>query len=229
MVQYDIHDKKANGKWRKMLGAKTLNKQIADFHFKMHDSNKVKQKNRLGDWGTSLDISPAFHHLIVQTESQPYLAFEFQNNHYTYRAIPFGTKHSPIFFATAMEPIMQQIRMKTEIRVINYVDDIFLLHQNKDYLKNMTQKVKDSLKYFEFTMNTEKSETEPKQKLHFPEFNGPSESICGKTERMEYNDDNEQDRNSKHKLVDSEIQSDHSSIVNTDISTNDNDNRCSTQ
>ncbi|KAA6323043.1 MAG: hypothetical protein EZS28_054359, partial [Streblomastix strix] len=99
-------------------------------------SIEVKQTIRLRDWGTSLDLTSAFHHLIVQAESQPYLAFEFQNNHYTYRAMPFGTKHSPIYFATAMEPIMQQIRMKTEIRIINYVDDILLLHQNKEYLKN---------------------------------------------------------------------------------------------
>ncbi|KAA6368720.1 MAG: putative reverse transcriptase, partial [Streblomastix strix] len=159
--------KKANGKWRKILDAKALNKQIADFHFKMHDSNEVKQTIRPGDWGTSLDLSSAFHHLIVQTESQPYLAFEFQNNYYTYRAMPFGTKHSPIYFATAMEPIMQQIRMKTEIRIINYVDDILLLHQNKEYLKNMTQKVIETLIYFGFTMNTEKSEIEPNQTVIF--------------------------------------------------------------
>ncbi|KAA6364048.1 MAG: putative reverse transcriptase, partial [Streblomastix strix] len=159
--------KKANGKWRKILDAKALNKQIADFHFKMHDSIEVKQTIRPGDWGTSLDLTSAFHHLIVQAESQPYLAFEFQNNHYTYRAMPFGTKHSPIYFATAMEPIMQQIRMKTEIRIINYVDDILLLHQNKEYLKNMTQRVIDALKYFGFTMNMEKSEIEPSQTIIF--------------------------------------------------------------
>ncbi|KAA6390857.1 MAG: hypothetical protein EZS28_013617 [Streblomastix strix] len=34
---------KANGKWRKILDAKTLNKQIVYFHFKMHDANEVKQ------------------------------------------------------------------------------------------------------------------------------------------------------------------------------------------
>ncbi|KAA6371932.1 MAG: putative reverse transcriptase [Streblomastix strix] len=159
--------KKANGKWRRILDAKTLNKQIADFQFKMHDSIEVKQTIRLGDWGTSLDLSSAFHHLIVQTESQPYLAFEFQNSYYTYRAMPFGTKHSPIYFATAMDPIMQQIRMETEIRIINYVDDILLHHQNKEYLKNMTKKVIETLIYFGFTMNTEKSETEPNQTVIF--------------------------------------------------------------
>ncbi|KAA6335510.1 MAG: putative Pro-Pol polyprotein, partial [Streblomastix strix] len=133
----------------------------------MHDSIEVKQTIRPGDWGTSLDLTSAFHHLIVQAESQPYLAFEFQNNHYTYRAMPFGTKHSPIYFATAMEPIMQQIRIKTEIRIINYVDDILLLHQNKEYLKIMTQKVIDTLKYFGLTMNMEKSEIEPNQTVIF--------------------------------------------------------------
>ncbi|KAA6379852.1 MAG: putative Pro-Pol polyprotein [Streblomastix strix] len=157
----------ANRKWRKILDSKKQNKEIADFHFKMHDSNKVKRTIRLGDWGTSLDLSSAFHHLIVQTESQSYLAFEFQNNHYTYRAMPFGTKHSLIYFATAMEPIMQQITMKTEIRIINNVDDILLLHQNKGCLKNITQRVIDTRKYFGFTINTEKSEIEPNQIVIF--------------------------------------------------------------
>ncbi|KAA6341858.1 MAG: hypothetical protein EZS28_052426 [Streblomastix strix] len=57
--------------------------------------------------------------------------------------------------------------MKTEIRIINYVDDILLLHQNKEYLKNMTQKAIQILIYFGFAMNTEKSETEPNQTVIF--------------------------------------------------------------
>ncbi|KAA6393041.1 MAG: hypothetical protein EZS28_011437 [Streblomastix strix] len=43
----------------------------------------------------------------------------------------------------------------------------FLLHQNKEYLKNMTQKVINILKYFGFTMNTEKSESETNQTVIF--------------------------------------------------------------
>ncbi|KAA6361437.1 MAG: hypothetical protein EZS28_043035, partial [Streblomastix strix] len=101
--------KKANGKWRKILDVKALNKQIADFHFKMHDSNEGKQTIKLEDWSILLDLCSAFHYLIFQIESQLYLAFEFRNNHNTYRATPFGTKHSLIYFATSMEPIMQQI------------------------------------------------------------------------------------------------------------------------
>ncbi|KAA6371780.1 MAG: hypothetical protein EZS28_032692 [Streblomastix strix] len=57
--------------------------------------------------------------------------------------------------------------MKHEIRIINYVDGILLLHQNKEYLKNMTQRVIDTLKYLGFSMNMEKSETEPNQTVIF--------------------------------------------------------------
>ncbi|KAA6398450.1 MAG: hypothetical protein EZS28_006023 [Streblomastix strix] len=155
--------KKADGKWRKIPDAKTLNKEIADFHFKMHDSNEVKQTNILGDWSTSLDLSSIFPYLIVQTESQPYLAFVFQNNNFTYRAMPFGTKHSPIYLTTAMEPIMLQMQMKIEIKIVNYPDYIIPVHQNKEYLKNIIQKIIEALIYFWFTINTEKCETEPKQ------------------------------------------------------------------
>ncbi|KAA6394067.1 MAG: hypothetical protein EZS28_010400 [Streblomastix strix] len=101
--------KKADRKWKKILDAKEINKQIADFYFKRHGSSEVKQTIRLRDWTTSLDFSTTYHHLIVQTDSQLYQAFEFETNLYTYRAMPFGTKHSPIYFATEMEPIMQQI------------------------------------------------------------------------------------------------------------------------
>ncbi|KAA6357325.1 MAG: hypothetical protein EZS28_047148, partial [Streblomastix strix] len=159
--------KNANRKWGNIQAGTALNMEIADFHFKMHDSNEVKQTIRLGDRSTSKDLSSAFHHLIVQTESQSYLAIEFQNNHYTYSAMPLRTKHSSIFFATAIEPIMQQIRMKADIRIINYVDDILILLQNKEYLKNITQKVIEILEYFKFAMNTENSETELKQTVIF--------------------------------------------------------------
>ncbi|KAA6360452.1 MAG: hypothetical protein EZS28_044021 [Streblomastix strix] len=39
--------KKVSRKWRKILDAEVLNEEIADFHFKMHDLNEVKQTIRL--------------------------------------------------------------------------------------------------------------------------------------------------------------------------------------
>ncbi|KAA6394945.1 MAG: hypothetical protein EZS28_009526 [Streblomastix strix] len=159
--------KKANGKQRQIQDAKTLNKQIADFHTKLPDSNEVKQTIKLGDWSTSQDLSFALHHLIFHTETHPNLELKQKNIQYIYSEIPFGTKQSSIFFATAMEPIMQQIRMKIEIKIANYVDSILLRHKNKEYSKNMTQKVIDTVNYFGFTMNMENSETEQNQAVIF--------------------------------------------------------------
>ncbi|KAA6362369.1 MAG: hypothetical protein EZS28_042104 [Streblomastix strix] len=56
---------------------------------------------------------------------------------------------------------------KIEISIIKFIDNILLLHKNKEQLKNMSQNVIDSLKYFTFTINTEKSETEPNQSVTF--------------------------------------------------------------
>ncbi|KAA6375284.1 MAG: hypothetical protein EZS28_029188 [Streblomastix strix] len=63
----------------------------------------------IGVRNTTLGLSSAIQLLIVQAESQQYLAFEFRNNYFTYGARPFRTKHSPIFLTTVMEQIMQHI------------------------------------------------------------------------------------------------------------------------
>ncbi|KAA6377355.1 MAG: hypothetical protein EZS28_027120 [Streblomastix strix] len=73
----------------------------------------------------------------------------------------------------------------------------------------------------------ELSKTAILRSLTLPEYNGSSESISCKTERMEYDDDNEQNGIPRYKLVDSEAQGEHSSTINIDTTTNGNDNRSS--
>ncbi|KAA6374780.1 MAG: hypothetical protein EZS28_029694 [Streblomastix strix] len=80
---------------------------LQDARFEQGETNNYTWR-----WSTSLDLSSAFHHIIIQAESQPYLKLELKNNYYTYRAIPFGTKHSPIYFTTAMKPLIQQIKIE---------------------------------------------------------------------------------------------------------------------
>ncbi|KAA6387026.1 MAG: hypothetical protein EZS28_017448 [Streblomastix strix] len=112
--------KKPNGTWRKILDASKLNKEIEKLHFKMHGLEKVQILANQMDQITSLDLKSAFHHISVSPNSIPYLAFNFNNNKYAYKAMPFGTKHSPIFFAEAIESILRQIRKHSEIKILNY-------------------------------------------------------------------------------------------------------------
>jgi hypothetical protein len=63
-------------KWRKILDASALNKEIQTIYFKMNGTDQVRDLIRKGDWATSLDLKSAFHLLIVYPPYRPYLAFE---------------------------------------------------------------------------------------------------------------------------------------------------------
>ncbi|KAA6356751.1 MAG: putative Transposon Ty3-G Gag-Pol polyprotein, partial [Streblomastix strix] len=159
--------KKPNGTWRKILDASKLNKKIEKLHFKMHGLEEVQYIANQIDYATSLDLKSAFHHITVSPNSIPYLTFNFNNNNYAYKAVPFGTKHSPIFFAEAIESILRQVRIHSEIKILNYCDDILLIHQDKQTLKTQTMEIMKTLEQFGWTISTDKCETEPKQIITF--------------------------------------------------------------
>ncbi|KAA6327678.1 MAG: putative Transposon Ty3-G Gag-Pol polyprotein, partial [Streblomastix strix] len=159
--------KKPNGTWRKILDASKLNKEIEKLHFKMHGLEEVQYLANQMDYATSLDLKSTFHHITVSPNSIPYLAFNFNNNNNAYKAMPFGTKHSPIFFAEAIESILRQIRIHSEIKILNHCDDILLIHQDKQILKTQTMEIMRTLEQFEWTISIDKCETEPKQVITF--------------------------------------------------------------
>ncbi|KAA6373101.1 MAG: putative Transposon Ty3-G Gag-Pol polyprotein [Streblomastix strix] len=159
--------KKPNGTWSKILDASKLNKEIEKLHFKMHGLEEVQYLANQLDYATSLDLKSAFHHITVSPNSIPYLAFNFNNNNYAYKAMPFGTKHSPIFFAEAIESILRQIRIHSQVKILNYCDDILLIHQDKQILKTETMEIVRTLEQFVWIISTDKCEIEPKQIITF--------------------------------------------------------------
>ncbi|KAA6367064.1 MAG: putative reverse transcriptase [Streblomastix strix] len=159
--------KKPNGTWRKILDASKLNKEIEKLHFKIHELVEVQYLANEMDYATSLDLKSAFHYITVSPNSIPYVAFNFNNNNYAYKATSFGTKYSPIFFAEAIKLILRQIRIHSEIKILDYCDDILLIHQDKQTLKTQTMEIIRTLEQFRWTISTEKCETVPKQIITF--------------------------------------------------------------
>ncbi|KAA6392773.1 MAG: putative Transposon Ty3-I Gag-Pol polyprotein [Streblomastix strix] len=84
-----------------------------------------------------------------------------------HHTMPFWTKYSPIFFAEATESIFRQIRIHTQIKILNYCDDILLIHQDKQTLKIQTMEIMKTFEQFGWTISTDKCETEPKQIIAF--------------------------------------------------------------
>ncbi|KAA6391736.1 MAG: hypothetical protein EZS28_012740 [Streblomastix strix] len=79
----------------------------------------------------------------------------------------FGSKHSPIFIVETIASIIRQIRIHSEIKILNYCDDILLIQQDKQILKTQAIQIKRTLEQFGWTMSAEKCETEPKQIITF--------------------------------------------------------------
>jgi hypothetical protein len=74
----------------------------------------------------------------VDEAFQPYLAFTHRGRCYTYRAMPFGARHSPRVFTRALGYGLAYVRAHWEVRVVAYMDDILLLHQDREYLQLAT-------------------------------------------------------------------------------------------
>ena len=158
---------KPNGKWRKVLNNKVLCALQKDIHFKMESPEDIISTAQLNDFATSLDLSNAFNHLIVHPSLRPYLAFAFKGRTYTYRAMPFGAKHAPRLFTKALSYAISFIRRHWDIRMIVYMDDILLLHQDPKHLHISTLQIAIYLESLGWTVNRDKSEVTPKQQITF--------------------------------------------------------------
>jgi ribonuclease HI len=156
-----------SNKFRKILDCRELNNCLNSVYFKMENTQVVADILIQQDWGTSIDLTSAFNHLIVNPCFRPYLAFQFEGKLYTYRAMPFGLSLSPYLFTKMMRFPICFIRRNWQVRTVIYMDDILLLHQSQQYLSLATREIVNYLTYLGLTVNMEKSELIPKQELIF--------------------------------------------------------------
>jgi ribonuclease HI len=114
-----------------------------------------------------VDLTSAFNHLVVHPEARGFLAFQFQGRTFAYRAMPFGLSLSPFFFTKLMKYPAKFIRENWKVRIVIYMDDILILHQDKEYLRISTLQIVEFLQFLGLTVNSEKSELTPKQEIVF--------------------------------------------------------------
>jgi hypothetical protein len=120
--------------WRMILDCQILNMLLRIIHFKMEGRENLTKLAQENDFATSLDIKSAFNHIPIYPSFQPFLCFSFQNNAYAYRAMPFGVKDAPSLFTKALSFAIAFIRLNWSVRILAYMDDIIILHQNPHYL-----------------------------------------------------------------------------------------------
>jgi hypothetical protein len=132
---------KKGGEWRKVIDCRTINAEQVDIHFCMDSPETVQRLMIPGDWATSLDLKSAFNHLIVDEAMRPFLCFTREGRYYAYRAMPFGAKHSPRVFTEALAYPLKYIREHWDVRIVAYMNDILLQHQDKPKLELATWQI----------------------------------------------------------------------------------------
>lgn len=150
---------------RKVLDARYLNRAVRTHKFKMESLKTLLQHVRANDYGATLDISKAYNALRLHRRSRPYLGFRHRGTTYRYSRMPFGLSSAPRTFTKVMRPVLQHLRQQG-MRAFIYLDDICLLHQEKETLEQQLDQVAQLLTKLGFVVHPKKR-TKPLRRFKY--------------------------------------------------------------
>jgi ribonuclease HI len=178
---------KKDGGFRKVLNCKEINKHMRVDHFKMDSTKTVQDLLLPGDYAVSIDLKSAYNHLSVHPALRPYLGFVFEGKSFCYVAMPFGLCNAPRVFTKTMRLVMTHIRERWGVRCVAYLDDLLFLDQERGKLLAVIEEVLPWLDSLGWTINTAKSELEPKQVFNFLgwQWNSTTMEVCLGKEKQE--------------------------------------------
>jgi hypothetical protein len=113
-----------------------------------------------------MDIKDAYYTVPIHQDLCRYLRFSYHGNLYEFRCLPFGLSSAPRAFTKILKPVVVLIR-SLGIRIVIYLDDILLIHQNKNDLIQIFHQVVNLLLNLGFTIKREKCSLHPTQPLVF--------------------------------------------------------------
>jgi hypothetical protein len=149
--------------WRMIWDGRVENAEQVDIHFRMEGPETVQRTMQMGDWMTSIDLKSAFNHLKVSAEMMRFLCFRYAGGSYAYRAMPFGSKHAPRLFTEALGYGIRFIRANWDVRIVQYMDDLLLMHQDRERLEIYTLQIAAFLQFLGWTLSIKKCSLGPSQ------------------------------------------------------------------
>ena len=81
--------------WRPVIDLSSLNKFLAIPKFKMETPESIHTSLRKGEWVTSIDLTDAYLHIPIHTQSQKYLRFHFKGVTYQFTSLLFELATAP--------------------------------------------------------------------------------------------------------------------------------------
>ncbi len=157
--------KQAN-KTRPIFNLKTFNNSVHTEKFKLESLDLVKTMLKPNDYLMKLDLKDAYYSVPIAEDHKKYLRFQFQGVTYEYQGLPFRLSSAPRAFTKLLKPVISILR-SSGIRVVIYLDDLLLLHQDAAELQGIFQLVSTLLADLGFIIKLEKCSQSPVQAIIF--------------------------------------------------------------
>ena len=107
-------------------------------HFKMEGLHLLPDLLQAQDWMVKLDLKDAYLQVPIHPNHQHLLTFQWEGKSYMFKCLPFGLSSAPRVFTKLLKPVVGFLR-QIGCRLIIYLDDMLILHQNREQLHQITQ------------------------------------------------------------------------------------------
>jgi hypothetical protein len=152
-----IYINPANGKRILVTDMRVVNSYMQKIHFKMENIVTLEELIQENDFAITFDFKDAYNHIPVHKSLQYFLSIGWKNKCYRFMGMPFVLSDAPRVFSLIMGKVQRAIKKMWGVRVVIYLDDIIVLHQNEKDLERIGKEIADYLQYLGWTVNLEKS------------------------------------------------------------------------
>ena len=157
---------KPGNKFRMIIDLSDLNKFVSKNHFKMDHLEVATQMLFPNAWLASIDLKEAYYAIPIAEEDQKYLCFQWGEQCFKFKCLPFGLCSAPWIFTKTLKPIFTKFH-EAGFEGFGYIDDSFIIAESKEKCAQAVEFLSNLFSKLGFRINAEKSALDPCQELTF--------------------------------------------------------------
>ena len=161
-----VEKESGTGEFRPVINLKALNRFLPKEKFKMEGLHTARSLLCEGDYMMKLDLKDAYYAVPIHQESRKYLRFQFEGTTFEFSCLPFGLSLAPRVFTRILRPVVAKLRSEG-IRTVIYLDDLLLIHRQRDTLTEIFHSVRGLLSSLGFLVNLKKRSPASTHRLIF--------------------------------------------------------------